>query len=49
MPARRKPKGLRVRWRTLLGKSDKWKVDVDDVMEESKNVGAGIRNDEDLY
>ena len=31
-----------------MGKSDKWKAAVDDVMEESKKVEAGIRNDEDL-
>ena len=31
-----------------MEKSDKWKAAVDDVMEESKKVKAGIRNDEDL-
>ena len=54
IPARKKLKAtarklqVHMRWRTLLGKSDKWKAAVDDVMEESKKVEAGIRNDEDL-
>ena len=46
--AQDKRKELRERWRELLEKSDKWKAAVDDVMEESKKVEAGIRNDEDL-
>jgi len=36
--AKGKRKELRVRWRTLLEKSDKWKAAVDDVMKESKKV-----------
>lgn len=46
--AQNKRKELRVRWRTLLEKSDQWKASVDDVKEEAKKVEAGIRNDEDL-
>ena len=46
--AQGKRKELRLRWRTLLEKSDKWKASVDDVMEELKKVEAGIRSDEDL-
>ena len=46
--AQGKRKELRVRWRTLLEKNDKWKAAVDNVMKESKKVEVGIRNDEDL-
>jgi len=46
--AQGKRKELRARWKTLLEKSDKWKAAVDDVVEELKKVGAGIRSDEDL-
>ena len=46
--AQDKRKELRVRWRTLLEKSDKWRSTVDNAMNEAKKVVAGIRNDEDL-
>jgi len=46
--AQDKRKELRVHWRMLLEKSDKWRSAVDDIMKEAKKVEASIRNDEDL-
>ncbi|KAF8152356.1 hypothetical protein B0H34DRAFT_784565 [Crassisporium funariophilum] len=46
--AQRKRKDLRVRWKTLLEKDDKWKAAVNDVKEELVKVQEGLTNDEDL-
>ena len=43
-----KRKELRIRWRTLLEKDQKWKASVDSIKEELKKVEEGLTNDEDL-
>ncbi|KAF9523026.1 hypothetical protein CPB83DRAFT_68008 [Crepidotus variabilis] len=46
--AQAKRKELRVRWRTLLEKDQKWQKAVDEVKVEWEKVEQGLKNDEDL-
>ncbi|TFK35889.1 hypothetical protein BDQ12DRAFT_634780 [Crucibulum laeve] len=46
--AQKQRKELRVRWRTLLEKDEKWKKSVEDVKAEWARVENGLKNDKDL-
>ncbi|KAJ3501731.1 hypothetical protein NLJ89_g9206 [Agrocybe chaxingu] len=46
--AQSKRRELRVRWRTLLEKDEKWRAAVDNVKVELGKIDEGLRNDEDL-
>ncbi|PPQ81993.1 hypothetical protein CVT26_004370 [Gymnopilus dilepis] len=46
--AKEKRKQLRIRWRSMLEKDDKWKTQVDAVQRELKKVTDGLESDRDL-
>jgi len=46
--AKAKRKELRIRWRTLLEKDEKWNGAVENIKKEWAKIEQGLKNDEDL-